>query len=270
MERHRITWRVLLLLVLVLPAIAEAQGRRRGRGAGIPSDWQGYVQSGDLADINNPPYDGRFTFLRVRFDPGGDGGFGYRIDRKWDHDTPRAEMHFMKILSELTTIRPFMNGGTILPFDSKELFRYPIAYVSEPGFWTMTDKERSGLQAYVAKGGFVIFDDFNTEHWYNFERRWQEAFPNLKIVPLDASHPIFDAFFRIENLDFTHPYFGLKSEFYGAYEDNDPKKRLVMIANFNNDIGDYMEFSDSGWLPISLTNEAYKLAVNYVVYALTH
>ncbi|MCU0647369.1 MAG: DUF4159 domain-containing protein, partial [Gemmatimonadaceae bacterium] len=59
-------------------------------------------------------------------------------------------------------------------------------------------------------------------------------------------------------------------EFWGAYEDNDPTKRLVMIANFNNDIGDYMEFSDRGLLPVSLTNEAYKLAVNYVVYALTH
>ena len=68
----------------------------------------------------------------------------------------------------------------------------------------------------------------------------------------------------------SHPNFGVQSEFWGAYEDNDPTKRLVMIANFNNDIGDYMEFSDQGLLPISLTNEAYKLAVNYVVYALTH
>jgi hypothetical protein len=31
-----------------------------------------------------------------------------------------------------------------------------------------------------------------------------------------------------------------------------------------------MEFSDQGLLPIPLTNQAYKLAVNYVVYALTH
>jgi hypothetical protein len=134
----------------------------------------------------------------------------------------------------------------------------------------MTEKEQTALQAYVAKGGFLIFDDFANEHWYNFERRWQEAFQSLKIVPLDLNSPIFDAFFRIESLDFTHPYFGLKSEFYGAYEDNDPRKRLVMIANFNNDIGDYMEFSDEAFAPIALTNQAYKLAVNYVVYALTH
>lgn len=261
----------MLAVLLLLPALVVAQGgRRRGRGAGIPQGWQGYVQSGDLADITNPPYDGRFTFLRVRYETGGGGEFGWRMDRKWDHDSPRAELHFMKILSELTTVRPFMNGGTILPFDAKEIFKYPIAYLSEPGFWTMTEKEQTALQAYVAKGGFLIFDDFANEHWYNFERRWQEAFPSLKIVPLDLNSPIFDAFFRIESLDFTHPYFGLKSEFYGAYEDNDPRKRLVMIANFNNDIGDYMEFSDEAFAPIALTNQAYKLAVNYVVYALTH
>ncbi len=269
MNARRTIQSLLLLAGVLIPLVVSAQrGRRR---SGAPADWQGYVQSGDLADIANPPYDGRFTFLRVRYEPlGSSEGFGWRVDRKWDHDTPRAEIHFMKILSELTTIQPFMRGGTILSFEDKDLFKYPIAYVSEPGFWTMNAKELAGVQAYVKKGGFLIFDDFAGEHWYNFERRWQEAFPDLKLMQLDASHPIFDAFFRIENLDFQHPYFGIKSEFWGAFEDNDPKKRLVAIANFNNDIGDYMEFSDEGWLPIALTNEAYKLAVNYIVYGMTH
>jgi hypothetical protein len=268
--RMRRRW-ALLVLLAAIPAIAVAQrGRGRGR-SGIPADWQGYVQSGDLADIHNPPYDGRFTFLRVRFEPlGGDNGFGFRIDRKWDHDTPRAEIHFMKILSELTTLRPFMNGPTILPFDARELFKYPIAYVSEPGFWTMAPKELAGVQAFVKKGGFIIFDDFTNEHWYNFEEQWRMAFPDLQLVRLDASNPIFDSFFHIDALDFQHPYNREESQFWGAYEDNDPKKRLVMIANYNNDIGDYMEFSDESFLPIALTNEAYKLAVNYVIYALTH
>jgi hypothetical protein len=63
---------------------------------------------------------------------------------------------------------------------------------------------------------------------------------------------------------------GARAEFYGAFEANDPSGRLVMIANYNNDLGDYMEWSDEGWLPISLSNEAYKLMVNYVIYAMTH
>lgn len=213
----------------------------------------------------NVRYDGRFTFVRVKFEPLGGGR-----DLKWDHDYPTSETHFMKILDEVSTMKPRLDGSDILSFADKELFRYPVAYVSEPGFWTMSPEELAGVRAYVNKGGFIIFDDFAGRHWLNFEEQWRTAFPNLVPVQLDKSHPIFDSFFRIENLDMSHPYFGIKSEFWGAYEDNDPAKRLVMIANFNNDIGDYMEFSDQGLLPIPLTNEAYKLAVNYVVYALTH
>ena len=58
--------------------------------------------------------------------------------------------------------------------------------------------------------------------------------------------------------------------FYGVYEDNDPNARLMLVANYNNDIGEYWEYSDTGWLPIDLSNEAYKFGVNYVLYAMTH
>ncbi|MCC6318528.1 MAG: DUF4159 domain-containing protein [Gemmatimonadaceae bacterium] len=243
--------RIGIVLAVVLPLTLAAQRRFRGSPGNNPNP--------------NVTYDGRFTFVRVRFEP-----LGGSWDLKWDHDYPRAESHFMKILQEVTGVRPRMDGSNILPFDDPELFKYPVAYVSEPGFWTMSPTELQGVRDYVAKGGFIIFDDFAGEHWYNFEARWREAFPSLKIVPLELGNQIFDSFFHIESLEMTHPMQGVPSQFLGAYEDNDPTKRLVMIANYNNDIGDYMEFSDEGFLPISLTNEAYKLAVNYVIYAMTH
>ncbi len=247
---RRTRWWLFALLSLPLLALPAQRFRRSSPGE-TPNP--------------NVRYDGRFTFVRVKFEPLGGGR-----DLKWDHDYPTSETHFMKILDEVSTMKPRLDGSDILSFADKELFRYPVAYVSEPGFWTMSPEELAGVRAYVNKGGFIIFDDFAGRHWLNFEEQWRTAFPNLVPVRLDKSHPIFDSFFRIENLDMSHPYFGIKSEFWGAYEDNDPAKRLVMIANFNNDIGDYMEFSDQGLLPIPLTNEAYKLAVNYVVYALTH
>ena len=44
----------------------------------------------------------------------------------------------------------------------------------------------------------------------------------------------------------------------------------MAVINYNNDIGDYMEHSgEFGWWPVNITNEAYKLAVNYIVYALS-
>ena len=218
---------------------------------------------------NNVPYDGRFTFARIRFDPVGGGEGFWSRDLKWDHDYPRGERNLMKILSELSTLEPYMNGGNILTLDDPELFKYPLAYLCEPGFWTLTDKEAEGLRTYLLKGGFLIVDDFVGDQWYNFEAQIRKALPQSRLIELDASHPIFDSFFRIESLEFTHPYWGQRAQFYGIFEENDPTKRLMMIVNYNNDIGDFWEWSDAGFLPIELSNEAYKLGVNYIMYGMT-
>jgi len=45
---------------------------------------------------------------------------------------------------------------------------------------------------------------------------------------------------------------------------------LMFIANFNNDIAQYWEWSDTGFTPIDLSNDAYKFGVNYIMYGLTH
>ena len=74
------------------------------------------------------------------------------------------------------------------------------------------------------------------------------------------------------------PMYGPPPTFWGYFEDNDPRGRLVALANYDNDIGEfwefagsrYWEYSDTGWYPIDLTNDAYKFGVNYVMYALTH
>lgn len=250
------------ILALVFAVFAAATlPAQEGRG--------GRRDREEVPFAGNRPYDGRFTFARIKFEPLG-GGSGWRRDLKWDHDFPRAERNLMKILKELSTLEPFMDGGNVFALDDPELHRFPIAYVSEPGFWTLTDAEAAGMRTYLQKGGFVIFDDFFGEHWMNFESQMLKVLPQARIVRLDASHPIFDSFFHITSLDYRHPYFGHPSEFYGIFEDNDPSKRLMVIVNYNNDIGDYWEWSDAGFIPIELSNEAYKLGVNYLMYAMTH
>jgi hypothetical protein len=142
--------------------------------------------------------------------------------------------------------------------------------VSEPGFWNPTDKEAQGMRDYLAKGGFLIFDDFLGAHWYQFEQSLRRVLPQARLVRLDVNHPIFDAFFHIKTLEMMDPYNRAWAQFWGVYEDNDPSKRLILVANYNNDIGDYWEWSDEGFIPIKMSNEAYKLGINYVVYAMTH
>jgi hypothetical protein len=45
---------------------------------------------------------------------------------------------------------------------------------------------------------------------------------------------------------------------------------MMALANHNSDIAEYWEWSGQGWFPVDTTNEAYKLGVNYFIYALTH
>ena len=236
----------------------------------------------------NPAYNGRFTFARVKFRPSqwGPGRYEWGLDLKWNHDYPRADEHLMKILQETTSIDP-NNEPAIVGFDEPALFDYPIVYVSEPGFWTLDEKETSNLRAYLQKGGFVIFDDFFGRHIFNLEERMREVLPEARFIEIPLEHPVWDSFFKIGEpprgpsgntsgrsafgQGFGYPGSrGAPTTYHGIFEDNDPKKRLMVIANYNGDIGEFWEFSDTGWAPIDLSNEAYKVGVNYMIYGLTH
>jgi len=208
----------------------------------------------------NVPYDGRFTFARLRYAryPG------------WSYDYPTMERHLMTMVREVTSLSPHMTGSNIHTMDDPELLKYPVAYLSEPGYWVPNESEVLGLRTYLAKGGFLIVDDFMRGEWMNFEYQMRRVLPNARIDRLDVSHPIFDTFFHIRTLEMKYPHDPyLDAEFLGIHENNDPTKRLSVIINYNNDIGDYMEWSDDNWWPVNITNEAYKFAINYIVYGLT-
>lgn len=214
-------------------------------------------------------YDARFCFVRLRWESGL-GGFGRRgMSAAWNHDYPQAEQNLASILESLTFIKAHPEGR-ILRLSDPELFNYPIAYMWEPGFWVMNDDEAQRFREYLLKGGFVIFDDFEYEQWNNLEAQMRRVLPDARWVELDASHPIFDSFFRMTKIDFPHPMYGILPTYYGIFENNDPSRRLVAIANHNHDVAEYWEFSATGLFPVDLSNEAYKLGVNYMIYGMTH
>ena len=228
---------------------------------------------GDDVAPGNTAYDGRFTFVRLSYEMrfGGGGVFFGGRDLPWAHDYPRAERNLTKILDDISYLNPFQgpNGGNILAVGDPEVHKYPFAYMSEPGYWTQTDAEVANLRSYLLKGGFLVFDDFRDDHWYNFEAQLKRVLPEGQLVELDVTHPIFHSFFDIKTLEMELMY-NAPPTFWGVFEDNDPTRRLMVIANFDNDIGEYWEFDGAGWWAVDVTNEAYKFGVNYVVYAMTH
>jgi uncharacterized protein DUF4159 len=222
------------------------------------------------AVLPNAAYDGRFTFVRLRYGP----ATQYVSQRiPWSHDYPAGERHFMKIMNELSLLNPHIEETDIIGFDDPELFRHPVAYMAEPGYLTLSDDEAVRFREYLTKGGFVIFDDFAERRggWFNFEAQMARVLPGARFVDLDATHPIFHSFFEIDNLDIIPQYYDSgRPIFRGIYENNDPAKRLLVMVNFNTDISEYWEFSDTGFKPIDESNEAYKLGVNYIIYGMTH
>jgi hypothetical protein len=248
------TLRAVVLMLSAMAVAVPAAAQRRDRETPEP--------------LPNVPYDGRFTFVRIRYSLPPEG-FGFRNDLPWSHDYNRAERHFTKILSELSTVRARTDASNVLALDDPELFKYPVAYMCEPGFWQPSDAEILGLRNYLLKGGFLIFDDFVDNQWFNFEEQIRRVLPDARLVPLTPEHPIFDSFYHIASLDFRHPYWGQPAKFYGIFEQNDPSRRLMVIVNYDFDLAEYWEFSDTGMFPVDLSNDAYKLGVNYLMYAMT-
>jgi hypothetical protein len=215
-------------------------------------------------------YDGRVVFVRLRWQAG--SGFRGGWGPAWNHDYPRAEQHLSMILRELTDLDIRTDGSRILTLDDPALFRYPIAFMWEPGFWTLTDREADSFRAYLLKGGFAVFEDFDGRaQWANFEAAMRRVLPGSTFVKLDGTHRIFNTFFQIHDIDaIVHPMSHIRPSYYGIFEHNDPARRLMVVANFDNDVPEYWEWSGEGLFPFDASNEAYKLGVNYMIYGLTH
>jgi hypothetical protein len=94
--------------------------------------------------------------------------------------------------------------------------------------------------------------------------------PEAEFIELDTSHRLFHAFFDLDNLNLPHPTVNVTPHFLGVFEDNDPEKRMMALVCYNSDVAEYWEWSASGMFPVDTTNDAYKLGINYMMYALTH
>jgi hypothetical protein len=242
------------------------------------SDSFGY--GGRVPVTENIPYDGQFTFVRIKYETAPDGYWaGGRPS--WSHGFPLAERNLMRIMNDLSFLSPHLDDINLLTLDDPQLFKYPVAYIIEVGWWTLTDREAAAMRAYIQKGGFVIVDDFktlgwrgmNSGGWEPFAANMNRVLPGVRFFEMQDSHPIFHSFFEITQKtfdDFPQAYNAGRPIFRGVYEDNDPAKRLVMIVNYNTDISQFWEWSGRGLRPVDETNEAYKLGVNYLMYGMTH
>jgi hypothetical protein len=173
------------------------------------------------------------------------------------------------ILRDFTAMHPNTRSN-VLDLEDPEIFRSPILYLSEPGTWGISPEGAKNLREHLLKGGFIIFDDFDGPgHWENWQAQIQRALPEFHPIEITGTHPIYDTFFYIRDIYLPHPLNGTRPTYLGIFEDNDPSKRMMAIINYNQDLGEAWEYAARGLFPVDVTNDAFRLGVNYIIWGLS-
>src|SRR5215510_5584513 len=239
-----------------------------------------------------------FFFTRLAYSENGSRGFGRFVPRNfrcpefgggnffpqqgvgWSMDSPGADCKYMGGIQRLTNLRVFPNPN-MLRITDPDLFRYPYAYMVEPGGLELTNEEVRTLREYLVRGGFLHADDFwGLEEKANFEYEMRRVFPEYRMEVLPLSHPVFHTFFDI-NETILVP--GERAGCYGypgweVADDKEPRiygisdntGRLMVVVTYNSDLGDAWEYMDEPCYPQKLTGQAYRLGLNFMIYAMTH
>jgi len=226
-----------------------------------------------------PRQDSEFVYARIRYHMTSDA---WRVrEVPWHHDYPYGDRTFPTVLAEVTNIKTSPTSYKIVDIDSPELFDYPFAYLCEPGYLELNQKDTKNLREYLDRGGFIMVDDFRTADFSpqaggaeddiaSFRRQMKKVYPDRDFVRLDVSDPIFNSFNKITSLAMEPPYVFPGQhpvEFLGL---RDTHGNLEMVLNNNNDISEFWEWLDEGQKSMHDAATAFHFGINDVMYAMTH
>jgi hypothetical protein len=198
----------------------------------------------------------------------------------WGTDYPGGDCKFMGGIQRLTGL-PVYPHPNVVDIMDEELFTYPYLYIVEPGGLFFTDPEAARLREYFARGGFLHVDDFwGLYEKANFESEMRKVFPDRRMEILPLNHEIFHTFFDIDEIiQIPNVSNGCDGgPYYERADDKEPRiygisddtGRLQVVVTYNSDLGDAWEYMDLACYPQKLSGQAYRLGLNFMVYAMSH
>ncbi|MDG2281678.1 MAG: DUF4159 domain-containing protein [Longimicrobiales bacterium] len=224
---------------------------------------------------------GRYPFYWTRavYSGYGRGFYGGRGGGSWATDYPKGDRQFLVVLKRLVRLNAYDWENAVSLADPM-IRRFPVIYAVEVGRMEMTDEEVAGLRSYLDAGGFLIVDDFwGTREWQVFEWNMARVFPERSIVDLRLDHPIFSAYYDIEEVlqvpninNGANGYQTHERDGYTPYVKGilDDEGRLMVVINWNTDLGDAWEWAESPYYPLEYSTFAYEMGANMIVYGMSH
>ena len=196
----------------------------------------------------------------------------------WATDFPKADRQFMAAVNSFIDISAAEHENTVR-LNDPDIRRFPFLYALEVGNMALSASEAQGLRDYLLAGGFLVIDDFwGSWEWANFEREIRRVLPGHRIRELPLDHPIFNAVYRIDEI-VQVPAIG--NHWYGRTWERDgyvahargifdQDGRLMVIINWNTDLGDAWEWFERPEYPLSYSSFAVRMGINFIVYAMSH
>jgi hypothetical protein len=205
-------------------------------------------------------------------------GWGRRGGGSWSVDWPKSDRQFNIVLRRLTNIDSFLEPHAVA-LDDPALLRYPYVYILEVGRIALSPGEISNLRDFLLKGGFLFVDDFwGNNQWYPFEDAMRQVLPEYPIEPLPLEHEYFHAFYSVDEVlqvpNRGNARYGVTSECGGCYPEVygifDDERRLMVVINWNTDLGDAWEWAEQPDYPVRYSTYAFEVGVNAIIYAMSH
>jgi hypothetical protein len=219
------------------------------------------------------PYE--FYFTRAAYSGPMMRGFA-----SWSVDYPKADIQFLIGLKRLVPRLDAYPYENPILLDDPDIARFPFLYAVEVGYMTLSDAEARGLRRYLLAGGFLVIDDFwGTREWRNFAIELNRVLPEYPIVDLPTDHPIFHCFYDVNEV-VQVPNVGQGRQGGPTWERDgfvpavrgvlDEQERLMVVINWNSDLGDAWEWAEDPFYPLRFSTYAYQMGVNFIVYAMSH
>ena len=205
----------------------------------------------------------------------------------WTMDYPRSDRHLLSGIRRLTRIDTRSVEQVVTLDGSADVYYWPVLYAVEVGHWFLGEAEAKQLPEYLLRGGFFMCDDFHgtepyhgVREWDTFTRSMSMVFPDRQIEDIPDNDPIFHTLFDLQDRFQVPGAQILESGItYEAGETGkvphwrcirDDKGRIMVAICHNMDLGDAWEWSDDPRYDEKFAGLAYRIAVNYWIYDLTH
>jgi hypothetical protein len=207
----------------------------------------------------------------------------------WSMDYPRSDRHLLEGVRRLTRIDARSVEQVVELDGTNEIYNWPTLYGVEVGHWQLPDEQAKQLREYLLRGGFLMVDDFHADpEWGFFMQSLKKVFPEREPVDIPGSDPIFHTIYDLGNrfqvpgskvFDSGLTYENGDSQLGGTFDQGktphwkavyDDRGRIMVAICHNMDLGDGWEHSDEAEYQEKWASLAYRVAMNYFVYDLSH